>query len=49
MLNVPSVAGPLIGILALRDVREGEELLMDNRERYWQERSQTSVKTKSRN
>ena len=49
MLNVPSVAGALIGILTLRDVREGEELLMDNGERYWQERSQTSVKTKSRN
>ena len=41
MLNVPSVAGALIGILTLRDVREGEELLMDYGERYWQERSQT--------
>ena len=46
-----------LGVFAARDirkhtcftVREGEELLMDNGERYWQERSQTSVKTKSRN
>ena len=48
MLNVPSVAGALIGILTLRDVREGEELLMDYGERYWQERHQTDVKTNSR-
>ena len=45
MLNVPSVAGALIGILTLRDVREGEELLMDHGERYWQECSRTGVKT----
>ena len=29
VLNVPSVDGALVGILTLRDVREGEELLMD--------------------
>ena len=46
-----------LGVFAVRDirkhtcftVREGEELLMDYGERYWQERSQTGVKTKSRN
>ena len=35
--------------MTLRDVREGEELLMDYGERYWQERSRTGAKTKSRN
>ena len=49
MLNAPSVVRALIGILTLRDVREGEELLMDYGERYWQERSRTGAKTKSRN
>ena len=46
-VECPIGGGALIGILTLRDVREGEELLMDYGERYWQERSQTSVKTKS--
>ena len=41
--------GALVGILTLRDVREGEELLMDYGKRYWQERNQLGVKTKSRN
>ena len=35
----PIGGGALIGILTLRDVREGEELLMDYGERYWQARS----------
>ena len=48
-VECPIGGGALIGILTLRDVREGEELLMDYGERYWQERSQTGVKTKSRN
>jgi len=47
-VECPIGGGALIGILTLRDVREGEELLMDYGERYWQERSQTGVKTKSR-
>ena len=40
-VECPIGGGALIGILTLRDVREGEELLMDYGERYWQERSQT--------
>ena len=48
-VECPIGGGALIGILTLRDVREGEELLMDYGKRYWQERSQPAVKTKSRN
>ena len=47
-VECPIAGGALIGILTLRDVREGEELLMDYGERYWQARSQTGVKTISR-
>ena len=47
-VECPIGGGALIGILTLRDVREGEELLMDYGERYWQARSRTGVKTKSR-
>ena len=51
----PRVHG--LGVFAAQDirkhtcftVREGEELLMDYGKRYWQERSQPGVKTKSRN
>ena len=46
-VECPIGGGALIGILTLRDVRAGEELLMDYGERYWQERGWTSVKTKS--
>ena len=35
----PIGGGALIGILTLRDVRAGEELLMDYGERYWQART----------
>ena len=38
-VECPIGGGALIGILTLRDVREGEELLMDYGERYWQARS----------
>jgi SET domain-containing protein len=48
-VECPIGGGALIGILTLRDVREGEELLMDYGERYWQARSRTGVKTTSRN
>ena len=48
-VECPIGGGALIGILTLRDVREGEKLLMDYGERYWQERSRTGAKTKSRN
>jgi SET domain-containing protein len=41
--------GALIGILTLRDVREGEELLIDYGKRSWQERKQHGDKTKPRN
>ena len=47
-VECPIGGGALIGILTLRDVREGEELLMDYGERYWQARSRTGVKAKSR-
>ena len=47
-VECPIGGGALVGILTLRDVREGGELLMDYGERYWQERSRTGVKTKSR-
>ena len=48
-VECPIGGGALIAILTLRDVREGEELLMDYGERYWQERRQAGVKTKSNN
>ena len=48
-VECPIGGGALIGILTLRDIAKGEELLMDYGERYWRARSQTSVKTKSRN
>ena len=47
-VECPIGGGALIGILTLRDIAKGEELLMDYGERYWQARSQTGVKTKSR-
>ena len=46
-VECPIGGGALIGILTLRDVREGEELLMNYGERYWQARGQTSVKARS--
>ena len=48
-VECPIGGGALIGMLTLRDIAKGEELLMDYGERYWRARSQTSVKTKSRN
>ena len=48
-VECPIGGGALIGILTLRDVREGEELLMDYGERYWQARNQFGGKKKSRN
>ena len=48
-VECPIGGGALVGILTLRDVREGEELLMDYGEKHWQVRSQPGVKTKSRN
>ena len=47
-VECPIGGGALIGILTLRDVREGEELLMDYGDRYWQKRSWTGVKSRSR-
>ena len=48
-VECPIGGGALIGILTLRDIAKGEELLMDYGERYWRARSQTSVKTKTGN
>ena len=48
-VECPIGGGALIGILTLRDVAKGEELLMGCGERYWRARSQTSVKTKTGN
>ena len=47
-VECPIGGGALIGILTLRDVREGEGLLTGYVERSWQERSRTAVKTNSR-
>ena len=47
-VECPIGGGALIGMLTLRDIAKGEELLMDYGERYWRARSKNDVAKKSR-